>query len=108
MRFVFRLAALVAGAIVASSAVADGPIQYPPTQRVDHVDDYHGVKVADPYRWLEDDVRKSKEVAGWVAAQNAVTNAYLAAIPERDSIRARLKELWNYERYTAPSKIGGR
>src|SRR5262249_50883884 len=98
MRFVFRLAALVTAGIFVSAAAADGPIQYPPTERVNHVDDYHGVKVEDPYRWLEDDVRQSKKVETWVDAQNAVTNAYLAAIPERDSIRARLKELWNYER----------
>src|SRR5215831_20007091 len=51
-----------------------GRIEYPPTRRGDVVDDYHGTKVPDPYRWLEEDVRKSKEVAEWVAAQNRVTN----------------------------------
>jgi prolyl oligopeptidase len=83
-------------------------MKYPPTRRTDQVDEYHGVKVADPYRWLEQDVRKSKEVADWVAAENKVTNAYLAAIPERERIRKRLTELWNYPKYSAPFKRGGR
>ncbi|MFL5240625.1 MAG: prolyl oligopeptidase family serine peptidase [Gemmataceae bacterium] len=87
---------------------ADPTIQYPETRRVNHVDDYHGTKVPDPYRWLEDDARKSEAVAQWVAAQNKVTNAYLQEIPERDAIHKRLTELWNYEKYSAPVKHGGR
>ena len=59
-------------------------LSYPPTRRVNHVDTYHGVKVEDPYRWLEDDVRQSPEVAEWVKAQNQLTESYLAAIPTRD------------------------
>jgi prolyl oligopeptidase len=86
----------------------DGSLTYPETRRGDQVDDYHGSKVADPYRWLEDDVRKSKEVADWVAAQNKLTFAYLETIPERKAIRDRLTELWNYERYSTPSRHGGR
>jgi len=86
----------------------NGRIEYPPTRRGDVVEDYHGTKVPDPYRWLEDDVRKSKEVAEWVAAENRVTQAYLESIPERDRIRKRLTELWNYARYSAPFKIAGR
>ncbi|MHC5039202.1 MAG: prolyl oligopeptidase family serine peptidase, partial [Planctomycetota bacterium] len=76
------------------------------SRRIDHVDEYHGRKVADPYRWLEEDVRTSKEVASWVAAQNEVTFAYLASIPEREKIRVRLTALWDYERYSAPSRHG--
>lgn len=87
---------------------ADAPLTYPSTKRTDVVDVLHGVKVADPYRWLEDDVRKSKDVADWVEAQNKVTFAFLKAIPERDAIVKRLTELWNYERYSAPFKAGGR
>ena len=71
------------------------------------MDDYHGVKVADPYRWLEQDVRKAKEVADWVAAENKVTDAYLAKIPARADLRKRLTELWNYAKYSAPFKRGG-
>ena len=83
-------------------------LKYPETRRMDHVDVYHGVKVADPYRWLETDVRESKEVAEWVASQNKVTFAYLESIPERDRIRQRLTELWNFEKYSSPFKRGGR
>jgi len=82
-------------------------IQYPETRRVDQVDVYHGTEVADPYRWLEDDVRQSDEVARWVAEQNKLTQAQLGAIECRAAIRDRLKQLWNYERYSAPYKIGG-
>ena len=60
---------------------AAGRIEYPKTRRVDHVDTYFGVKVADPYRWLEDDVRHDSEVADWVAAENKVTARYLAVDP---------------------------
>jgi prolyl oligopeptidase len=87
---------------------AEAPMKYPATRRVEQVDDYHGTKVADPYRWLEDDVRTSKEVAAWVAAQNKLTFAYLARIPQRKQIRDRITELWNYERSSAPFKEGGR
>src|SRR5262245_5345956 len=52
-------------------------LKYPETRRVDQTDEYHGVKVADPYRWLEDDVRESPEVAEWVKKQNEVARAYL-------------------------------
>ncbi|MCH8828325.1 MAG: S9 family peptidase [Planctomycetes bacterium] len=83
-------------------------VKYPETRRVKHTDDYHGTTVADPYRWLEDDVRKSKEVAAWVKAKNKVTFGYLKQIPERETIRKRLTELWNYERIGSPFKRGGR
>jgi prolyl oligopeptidase len=92
------------------AAVAIGQesnMQYPPTRKVDVVDDYHGTKVADPYRWLEDDVRTSTEVAAWVAAQNTITNAYLETIPERGKIKARITELFDYEKFSMPSKHGG-
>src|SRR5262249_28749133 len=83
-------------------------LHYPQTRRVDQVDVYHGTKVLDPYRWLEDDVRKSKEVAEWVAAENVVTFAHLEAIPQRHAIRKRLQDLWSYERFSPPFKAGGR
>ena len=86
----------------------EGRLKYPETKKGDVVDDYHGTKVADPYRWLEDDVRESKEVADWVEAENKVTFGYLEAIPEREAIKKRITELWNYEKISAPSKVGGR
>ncbi len=84
------------------------PIAYPDTKRGEVVEDQFGTKVADPYRWLEDDVRNNPEVAAWVAAQNKVTDAYLATLPGRDLFRARLKALFDYERFGAPYKKGGR
>ncbi|HEX6986937.1 MAG TPA: prolyl oligopeptidase family serine peptidase [Planctomycetaceae bacterium] len=89
-------------------AAPAGDFAYPKTKKVDQVDDYHGTKVADPYRWLEDDVRTSPEVAKWVEDQNAVTFAFLESIPEREAIKKRLTELWDYEKYGSPFKAGGR
>jgi prolyl oligopeptidase len=99
----------VGGLAAASLALAEQqPIQYPESRRTDHVDVLHGVQVADPYRWLEEDARKSKEVEAWIEAENKVTFAYLEKIPEREPIRQRLTDLWNYEKVSAPVKIGGR
>lgn len=81
---------------------------YPEARRVDQVDEYFGVKVPDPYRWLEADVRESDEVAEWVKKQNAVAREFLDAIPERPAIEKRLTELWNYERYSPPRQEGGK
>ena len=83
-------------------------LKYPETKKVDVVEDYHGTKVADPFRWLEDDVRKSKDVAAWVEAENKVTNAFLETIPQRDAIKKRITALWDYEKISAPSKHGGK
>ena len=83
-------------------------MSYVATKKVDHVDEHHGVKVPDPYRWLEDDVRQSKEVADWVETQNKLTFSFLESIPQREPIKKRLTELWNYEKFGVPSKVGGR
>lgn len=82
--------------------LAAGQLQYPTTKKGETVEDYHGTKVADPYRWLEDD--NSEETKAWVQAQNKVTFDYLATLPQRDKIKKRLEELWNYPRYSSPSK----
>jgi prolyl oligopeptidase len=87
-----------------STAVAQSGLHYPATREVDHVDTYHGVKVPDPYRWLEDDT--SAETANWVEAQNKVTFAYLDQIPFRKQLTQRLKDLFNYAKYSAPSRKG--
>jgi prolyl oligopeptidase len=111
------LAALVAALLAACSERTAEPVTvveeptglaYPVTDTVDHVDVYHGNNVADPYRWLEDDVRESEAVASWVEDENVVTFAYLDTIEERGAINARMKELWDYERYSLPEKEGGR
>ncbi len=84
------------------------PLNYPETRRVSVVDEQFGVKVADPYRWLENDVREDKEVASWVAAQNQVTDAYLATLPGRDVFKSRLTTLFDYERFGIPVHKGDR
>ncbi len=111
-RRLLAFAAILTCAVVAcrteaprSRAVATA---YPKTATVDHVDSYHGVEIADPYRWLEDDVRENPDVKAWVDAQNEVTFAYLEQIPERERIAARLEELWDYEKFSVPVKEGGR
>jgi prolyl oligopeptidase len=81
---------------------------YPTTKTVEQIDDFHGTQVEDPYRWLEDDVRTSKDVAEWVEAQNKVTFDFLNSIPQRATIQNRMTELWNYEKIGAPFKRGGR
>ncbi|MBS1793874.1 MAG: S9 family peptidase [Acidobacteria bacterium] len=83
---------------------AQTKLNYPVAKKVDQTDDYHGVKVADPYRWLED--VDSADTKAWVEAENKVTFDYLATIPQREQIKKRLTELWNYEKYTAPFKAG--
>ena len=80
---------------------------YPPARTCDQVDEYFGVEVADPYRWMEEDV-STPELAAWVEAENAITCSYLDAIPERESIIERLTELWDYERIGIPERSGGR
>ncbi len=88
-----------------TTTVVPSALPRPPvTRTVAVVDDYHGQQIADPYRWLED--QDSQEVAQWVAAQNEVTQAVLAQIPEREAIRQRLTELWNHVRLSPPTRQG--
>jgi prolyl oligopeptidase len=79
---------------------------YPATRRDSTLDGYFGTPVADPYRWLEN--LTSRETAGWIAAQNALTARYLDGLPQRDAIRARLTELWDYPKVTIPVRWAGR
>lgn len=80
-------------------------MKYPVTYKdTSVIDTYFGTKVADPYRWLENDT--SKETAAWVKEQNVVTQNYLKAIPFRDAIKKRYETLFNYEKYSAPFKEG--
>ncbi|PYX70853.1 MAG: S9 family peptidase [Acidobacteria bacterium] len=83
-----------------------GVLSYPKPKSVEQVDDYHGVKVADPYRWLED--TDSAATHAWVEAENKVTFGYLEQIPYRKAIRDRMMKLWNFERFTVPQQQGGR
>src|ERR1041385_286115 len=88
----------------ATRASSDSKITYPESKKVEQVDDYFGTKVADPYRWLEDET--SPEVKAWVEDQNRVTFAYLDHIPYREKLKARLTQLFNYPRISAPFHRG--
>jgi prolyl oligopeptidase len=102
MRFSLRaLAHLAALVLVAGRALA---IDYPPATRGDQIDQYHGISVPDPYRWMEE--IDSPQTHAWVAAQAKISSAYLAALPHRDEIARRLKQIWNFERWDAPERSG--
>lgn len=105
------LTLIVAGLTVSSScrlSAQEGTLVYPETKTVGQVDDFHGTEVKDPYRWLENDVRTDSNVADWVKAQNKVTFSLLESIPQREPIRERMTELWNYEKIGTPFRRGGR
>jgi prolyl oligopeptidase len=89
-------------------AASPAAIAYPQTRRLDLVETQFGVAVADPYRWLENDVRTDGEVRQWVEAENQVTNAFLDTLPARKVLQRRLAELLNYERFGGIEKQGGR
>ena len=97
---------LMTSLILSANAFSQNKIDYPQTKTVEQTDDYHGTKVSDPYRWLEDD--NSAETKAWVQAENKVTFDYLNKIPQREQIKKRLTELWNYAKYSAPFKEGGK
>ena len=102
MRLALVLCLLMAG--VTQQMIKNN--NYPPARKADQVDDYHGVKVADPYRWLED--LDSEETRKWVEAQNKLSFGFLEAIPARAALKERLTKLWNYEKYGIPFKEGER
>ena len=104
MRAHFASRALIAGALAGLPVLALAGLTYPPATRADHVDQYHGVAVPDPYRWMED--IDSAQTRAWVQAQVKLTDPYLAALPHRDEIAQRLKEIWNYERWSPPERHG--
>lgn len=106
----FTSAAIAATVLLTSASIAcaGDTFTYPETKKVEQVDDYHGTQVKDPYRWLEDDVRESEEVAAWVKAENEVTFGFLEKIPQRKAIEKRLTELWDFEKFGSFFKEGGR
>ncbi len=104
MKLALRSSILAFVAAAALSAQQQPPLSYPVTRKVDQVDVYHGVKVADPYRWLEDD--NSPATAAWVEAENKVTFPYLEAIPFRQQMQERVKKLNDYPKYSSPSRKG--
>ena len=115
MRSALLLGAAIMLTPIASLAAAESPattdaatnLIYPTTKTVNVVDEQFGVKVADPYRWLEDDVRVNADVADWVKSQNAITDAYLETLPGKKVLAERMKKLYDYERFGLPEKAGG-
>lgn len=87
-----------------AGAAAGADLSYPPAQRGDTVDTYHGVQVPDPYRWMED--IDSPQTRSWVEAEAKLSSDYLAAIPVRDKISERMRKIWDFERWSAPEKFG--
>jgi prolyl oligopeptidase len=90
----------------ASAQVAATKLVYPRAERQGVVEDYHGTQVADPYRWLEDP--DSAPTRAWITQENALTQSWIQAVPEREKIEKRLTELWSCERFGVPFKKGGR
>ncbi len=102
-----RLLVLFAVVLLARPTLTEAQrLHYPESRTADHVDDYHGRKIADPYRWLEEP--DSEETKAWVTAQNKTTEEYLSEVSARPRIKSRLTELWNYVRYGVPTVRGGR
>jgi prolyl oligopeptidase len=100
------LAGVVAVVLAGSVAAEDLNLAYPATRKVDLVEVRFGEKVADPYRWLENDVRADPDVARWVERQNGVTEGYLATLPSRGWFAQRVRALMDYERFSLPEKAG--
>ncbi len=100
------LAGLVLGLTAAAATAETIKLTYPQTRKLDLVEQQFGEKVADPYRWLENDVRSDKDVADWVARENTVTQAYLGTLGQRTWFSHRIKALMDYERFGLPQKAG--
>ena len=92
-------------ALCCSLCNAQEKMDYPTTHQVDQSDDFHGTTVNDPFRWLEQDVSQP-EVDAWIKAQNKVTSKYLSSLPGREKIETRLKELWDFDKYSTPFRRG--
>ncbi|MBO9575590.1 MAG: S9 family peptidase [Sphingobium sp.] len=99
--------ALAGAALTVATPPPPSPV-YPETRRDDLVETRFGVRVPDPYRWLEDDARADPDVASWVVKENGATQTYLATLPGREALRARMTALYNYERNGLPRKGGSR
>lgn len=95
---------LICAVSAAAFSFMNAQHQYPETQRIDHTDEYFGVKVQDPYRWLEDDMAENTK--DWVKREVAFTNDYLAKIPYINDLKKQLKDIWNYEKIGTPFKEG--
>src|SRR5689334_10399634 len=104
--FLALAVATVAADVLFSAASSPPAFHYPQPPKGDQVDDYHGTKVADPYRWMENP--DSPDTRAWIEAENKISFDYLKQIPGREQIRQRLTEIWNFERFGVPFKEGNR
>jgi len=102
------IAAWGLGAIKGQKADQATALKYPTALKGDVVDDYHGTKVADPYRWMEVPLDSSPQLAAWISSERSVTDTYLASLPAREEFRKRITELWNYPKISTPYFEGGR
>jgi len=102
----FSVVLFLAGFAIAFAKEPSAPFTYPPAPKSDQTDDYHGTKVPDPYRPLEN--ADSPESRKWIEEQNKLTFGFLESIPERKKINERMTKLWNYEKYGVPYREGGR
>ena len=100
----YRRGVIAALILAGGASMLAQSLQYPATKKGDQVDVYHGTKVADPYRWLEDD--NAPATTAWIEAENKVTFPYLEAIPFRAQMLARVNQLNEYPKYSAPSRKG--
>lgn len=107
-RFFCALGAVALACSSPAPAQENTAITYPDTRRDGTVETHFGERIADPYRWLENDVRNDSEVADWVARQNTVTQGYLAKLPQRAWFAGRIKAMLDYERFGLPAKAGNR
>src|ERR671913_1380911 len=102
-----RWGAVALAVLVALQAgVLTQKLQYPASHKADVVDDYHGTKVADPYRWMED--LNAPELAAWISQQNALTESYVKALPLRAHFQRRIWRLWDFKKTTLPVVEAGR
>ncbi len=108
MMFTFSFVALIAGVfhLYAQNSKSNGRLIYPNTKQVDQVDEYHGIQVQDPFRWLEN--MASEETQQWINAQDELTGKFLEAVPTRAVLHKRISELWHFDLYTIPAKANGR
>jgi prolyl oligopeptidase len=100
--FVIRTVLGITALSLAMPVIAEEPLAYPDTATVPVIEVAFGEAVQDPYRWLEADVRTDTRVSAWVAAQNAVSSAYLSKLPGRETFAARIGALMNFERMSTP------
>src|SRR3546814_11506747 len=91
-----------------AATAANPEFDYPATTRQDLVETHFNIEIADPYRWLENDVREDRQVRDWVTAQNVVTDANLAKLPGREILNTRINELYEYASFGIQEKQGGR